>query len=77
MTCTEIMEHLMKNGANVNAANPDGQTVLMFAAGKKKSLTLTYVLTSLHMIRQPILIPKLFIRYRTKILKRLPQGILF
>ena len=27
----------MKNGANVNAANPDGQTVLMFAAGKKIS----------------------------------------
>ena len=33
MTCTEIMEHLMENGANVNAANPDGQTVLIFAAG--------------------------------------------
>ena len=38
MTFTEIMEYLMKNGGNVNAANPDGQTVLMFAAGKKKSL---------------------------------------
>ena len=37
MTCTEIMEYLMKNGANVNASNPDGQTVLMFAAGKKNS----------------------------------------
>ena len=37
MTCIEIMEYLMKNGANVNASNPDGQTVLMFAAGKKKS----------------------------------------
>ena len=37
MTFTEIMEYLMKNGANVNAANPDGQTVLMFAAGKKIS----------------------------------------
>ena len=27
------MEYLMKNGANVNAANPDVQTVLIFAAG--------------------------------------------
>ena len=36
MTFTEIMEYLMKNGGNVNAANPDGQTVLMFAAGKIK-----------------------------------------
>ena len=38
MTFTEIMEYLMKNGANVNAANPDGQTVLMFAAGKGPSI---------------------------------------
>ena len=60
MTCTEIMVYLMKNGANVNASNPDGQTVLMFAAGKKKFLTLKYLLNSLHMIRQPILIPNLF-----------------
>ena len=40
MTFTEIMEYLMKNGGNVNAANPDGQTVLMFAAGKKNPFIL-------------------------------------
>merc|ERR1712010_412677 len=30
---TALFKCLLQNGANVNAANPDGQTVLMFAAG--------------------------------------------